>query len=31
MKTAELLIGGRKPVDKARLADPTVSMKDVAA
>ncbi|HEX5378639.1 MAG TPA: FAD-dependent oxidoreductase [Phenylobacterium sp.] len=25
------LIGNRKPVDKARLADPTVSMKEVAA
>lgn len=25
------LIGGRKPVDKARLADPSISMKEVAA
>ena len=25
------LIGNRKPVDKARLADPTISMKEVAA
>ena len=25
------LIGNRKPVDKLRLADPTISMKEVAA
>jgi 3-phenylpropionate/trans-cinnamate dioxygenase ferredoxin reductase subunit len=25
------LIGNRRPVDKARLADPSISMKEVAA
>ena len=27
----KLLIGARRPVDKARLADPSISMKEVAA